>query len=57
MLHGARNAAVEWFERLLPAAGGCDPALQRGEAGDSRSIRLGADGTRHPARARGARGS
>ena len=57
VLYGAGLAAVEWFERLLPAAGGCDPVLQRGEAGDSRSIRLGAQGTRHPARACIARGS
>ena len=57
MLHGATNVAVEWFERLLPAAGGGDPVLQRGEAGDSRSIRLEAHGTRHPARACIARGS
>jgi len=53
MLHGARIAAVEWFERLLPAAGrNCRPG-----AGDSRSIRLAAQGPRHAVRARAADGT
>ena len=50
MLHGARTAAVEWFERLLPSAG--DEfllATLRTGAGDDRSIRLEAHGARHAA--------
>jgi hypothetical protein len=52
MLHGARIAAVEWFERLLPATGDCRPG-----AGDSRSIRLEAHGSRHAAWTRAAYGT
>ena len=53
VLYGAGLAAVEWFERLLPAAGrDC-----RLGAGDSRSIRLAAQGPRHAVRARAADGT
>jgi tRNA A37 threonylcarbamoyladenosine biosynthesis protein TsaE len=48
VLYGAGIAAVEWYERLLPAAG--DEFLLvslRAGAGDSRSIRLEAHGPRH----------
>jgi tRNA threonylcarbamoyladenosine biosynthesis protein TsaE len=48
LLYGSGVAAVEWFERLLPAAG--DEFLLvtlRAGAGDSRSIRLEAHGRRH----------
>ncbi len=48
LLYGPGIAAVEWFERLLPAAG--DEFLLvtlRVGAGDSRSIRLAAHGPRH----------
>jgi len=48
VLYGEGIAAVEWFERLLPAAG--DEFLLvtlRHGAGDSRSIRLEAHGPRH----------
>ena len=50
VLYGAGIAAVEWFERLLPAAG--DEFLLvtlRAGAGDNRSIRLEAHGPRHAA--------
>ena len=50
MLYGPGVAAVEWFERLLPAAG--DEFLLvtlRAGAGDDRSIRLEAHGPRHEA--------
>ena len=47
MLNGAGIAAVEWCERLLPAAGGgLIAARGRAGAGDSRSIRLEAHGFR-----------
>jgi hypothetical protein len=50
VLYGAGIAAVEWFERLLPAAGDALLAVVgRGGAGDSRSIRLEAHGPRHEA--------
>jgi hypothetical protein len=58
VLYGAGIAAVEWFERLLPAAG--DEVLlvtRRAGAGDSRSIRLEAHGPRHEARPRAALGT
>jgi tRNA threonylcarbamoyladenosine biosynthesis protein TsaE len=48
VLYGEGIAAVEWFERLLPAAG--DEFLLvmlRHGAGDSRSIRLDAHGPLH----------
>jgi len=50
VLYGAGIAAVEWFERLLPAAG--DEVLRVARwsgAGDSRSIRLEAHGPRYEA--------
>jgi hypothetical protein len=47
MLHGATIAAVEWFERLLPAAGDqLRLVTVHARAGDSRSIRLEAHGFR-----------
>ena len=57
VLYGAGLAAVEWFERLLPAAGGCNPASRRAGAGDSRSIRLAAPGRRSLSPAPVARGT
>ena len=48
LLYGTGVAAVEWFERLLPAAG--DEFLLvtlRAGTGDTRSIRLEAHGPRH----------
>jgi len=48
LLYGTGVAAVEWFERLLPAAG--DEFLLvtlRAGTGDMRSIRLEAHGPRH----------
>lgn len=50
VLYGAGIAAVEWFERLLPAAG--DEFLLvtlRAGAGDARSILMEAHGPRHAA--------
>ena len=50
VLYGAGVAAVEWFDRLLPAAG--DDALRvtlRYADGDGRAIRLAAHGARHEA--------
>ena len=50
VLYGPGIAAVEWFDRLLPAAG--DDALRvvlRYADGDHRTIRLEAHGTRHEA--------
>jgi len=50
LLYGSGVAAVEWFERLLPAAG--DEFLLvtlRAGAGDERAIRLEAHGPRHAA--------
>ena len=58
VLYGAGLAAVEWFERLLPAAG--DEYLLvtlRYGAGDSRSIRLEAHGPRHATWLRAALGA
>ena len=47
-LYGAGVAAVEWFERLLPAAGDQFLLLTlRSLAGDDRTIRLAAHGARH----------
>jgi tRNA threonylcarbamoyladenosine biosynthesis protein TsaE len=47
-LYGAGVAAVEWFERLLPAAGDQFLLLTlRSLAGDDRTIRLEAHGARH----------
>jgi tRNA threonylcarbamoyladenosine biosynthesis protein TsaE len=50
VLYGPGVAAVEWFERLLPAAGAefLLVTLHVG-AGDSRAIRLAAHGSRHAA--------
>jgi tRNA threonylcarbamoyladenosine biosynthesis protein TsaE len=50
LLYGPGVAAVEWFERLLPAAGDeyLLVTLQAG-AGDARAIRLEAYGPRHAA--------
>jgi len=50
LLYGPGVAAVEWFERLLPAAGDefLLVTLQAG-AGDVRAIRLEAYGARHAA--------
>lgn len=58
MLNGAGVAAVEWFERLLPAAGDelLLVTLCTG-TGDSRSIRLEAHGPRHEAWLRAALGT
>jgi tRNA threonylcarbamoyladenosine biosynthesis protein TsaE len=58
VLYGAGIAAVEWFERLLPAAGDefLLVTLQAG-AGDCRSIRLEAHGPRHEAWLRAALGT
>ena len=48
VLYGAGIAAVEWCERLLPAAGDEFVLVSlRAGAGDSRSIRLEAHGPRH----------
>jgi tRNA threonylcarbamoyladenosine biosynthesis protein TsaE len=50
VLYGAGVAAVEWFDRLPPAAG--EDALRvvlRHGKGDHRSIRLAATGPRHEA--------
>jgi tRNA threonylcarbamoyladenosine biosynthesis protein TsaE len=50
VLYGAGVAAVEWFDRLLPAAG--DDVLRvilRHAGGDRRAIRLAAYGPRHEA--------
>ena len=50
MLYGAGVAAVEWFDRLLPQAGG--DALRvslRYADGDARTIHLAAHGARHQA--------
>jgi tRNA threonylcarbamoyladenosine biosynthesis protein TsaE len=50
VLYGAGVAAVEWFERLLPAAG--DEYLLvmlRAGTGDARSILMEAHGPRHAA--------
>jgi hypothetical protein len=58
VLYGAGIAAVEWFERLLPAAGGeSGLVILRTGAGDSRSIRLAAHGPRHEAWLRAALGT
>jgi tRNA threonylcarbamoyladenosine biosynthesis protein TsaE len=58
VLYGAGIAAVEWFERLLPAAGDeCLLVTLRAGAGDSRSIRLEAHGPRHEAWLRAALGT
>jgi tRNA threonylcarbamoyladenosine biosynthesis protein TsaE len=48
VLYGAGVVAVEWFDRLLPEAGGdvLRVALRHGD-GDHRTIRLAAHGPRH----------
>jgi hypothetical protein len=58
VLYGAGIAAVEWFERLRPAASHeCLLVTRRAGAGDSRSIRLEAHSPRHEAWLRAALGT